>query len=185
MPYALHQVAALVLALIAFGQAVFVGRLDADKYCVEPGLHHKPKQFRIIGQVDGSLCAERHPGFAFAPFDQSRQHLSLDMLLVADKVVVHEEDALAPAERVEAIQLGDNLRGGLGARAMTQQRGHVAKVAIEWAAARELNADGIVMLEICHAPKRDRGLVDIGVFRGAIDAASPTLFQVAQERRKS
>ena len=87
----------------------------------------------------------------------------LMLLLVADEVVVHEEDALAPAQRVEAVQLGDDLRGGLGARAMTQQRGHVAEVAVEGAAARELDADRVVMLEIRQLPQRARGF---GGYRG-------------------
>ena len=86
---------------------------------------------------------------------------------------------------VQAVQLGDDLRGGLGTRAMTQQRRHVAEVAVEGAAARELDADRVVILEIRHAPKRDGGLVDIGVFRRGIDALSPALLQVAQERRQS
>ena len=149
---ALHQVAALVLVLAAFSQAVFVGRLDADKYRIESGLRHQTDQFGIVGQVDRRFGAERHAELALAPFDQRRQHFGFDLLLVADKVVVHEKDALAPAQRVETVQLGDDLGGGFGARAVPQQGSHVAKVAAEGAASRELDADRIVMLEICQMP---------------------------------
>ena len=171
---ALHQVAALVLGLAAFDQAVFVGRLDADKHRVEPGLRHEPEQLRIVGQVDGRFGVERHADLALAPFDQRRQHLGLDLLLVADKVVVHEKDALAPAQRIEAVQLGDDLRGGLGARAMPQQRRHIAEVAIEGTASGELDADRVVMLEIRQLPKRHRGLLDVREFGRGVDRVERT-----------
>ena len=96
------------------------------------------------------------------------------MLLVTNKVVIYKKDALAPTQSVEAVQLGDNLRGSLGARTMTQQGGHIAEVTIEGTTARELDADGVVMLEIRQSPKRDRGLVDIGKFIRYVYASSPT-----------
>ena len=149
---AFHQVAALVLILAAFGQAAFVGRLDADEHGVEAGLGHQAEQLGVVDQVDGHLGAERHTRLAFAPFDQRRQDLGLDLLLVADEVIVHEEDALAPTQGVQAIQLGDDLGGGLGARPMPEQGGHIAEVAADRAAARELDAEGVVMFEIDQLP---------------------------------
>jgi hypothetical protein len=65
----LHQIAAFVLVLAAFGQAVFIGRFDADKHCIETGLYHEAHQFWIIRQVNGSFRAERHTGFALAPLN--------------------------------------------------------------------------------------------------------------------
>ena len=107
-----------------------------------------------------------------------------NLLLVADKVVVHEKDALAPAQRVEAVQLGDDLRGGLGARTMPQQRRHVAKVATEGAASGELDADRIVMLEIRQLPKRRRGVLDVRELGRGVDVLSAPVGQVGQERRQ-
>jgi hypothetical protein len=68
---------------------------------------------------------------------------------------------------------------------MPQQRGHVAKIAVERTAARELDADRVVIPEIRQLPERDGGLVDIGELRRGVDAASLTHFKVAQERSES
>ena len=149
---AFHQVTAFVLILAAFGQAAFVGRFDPDKHRVEPGLRHQIEQLWVIDQVDGDFGVERHASLALAPFDQRWQDFGLDLLLVTDKVIVHEKDALTPAQGVQVIQLGDDLCRGLGARAMPQQGGHVAEVTAEGAAARELDAEGVVMLEIDQLP---------------------------------
>ena len=116
---ALHQIASFVLGLAAFSQTVFIGRLDADKYSIEPGLVHKSHQFWVISKINGSFRAKRHTNFPFTPFDQGGQHLGLDMLLVADKVVVYEEDVLAPAQCIETVQFGNDLRGSFGTRTMT------------------------------------------------------------------
>ena len=56
-------------------------------------------------------------------------------LLIADKVIVHEKDALAPAEGVQAVQLGDDLGGALEARPVPKQSGHITEITAKRAAA--------------------------------------------------
>ena len=172
------------MGLAAFGQAVFVGRFDTDKHRVESGPGHESEQSRVVGQIDAHFCAEWHADSAFSPLDQRRQLLRLELLLVADKVVVHEKDALSPAQRVEAVQLGDDLCSSLGARAMPQQRRHVAKVATEGTASGELNADRFVMPEIRQSPKGHRGLADVRELGRGVDVLSTAGGKVCQERRQ-
>ena len=63
---------------------------------------------------------ERHAALTLAPFDQRRQHFGFDLFFVANKIIVHKKDAFAPAQCIQAIQLGDDLSGGLGARVVPQ-----------------------------------------------------------------
>lgn len=94
---AFHQVAAFILSLAAFGQAAFIGRFDPDEHRVKSGARHQAEQLWIIDQVDRDFRAEWQSSLALAPLDQGWQNLSLDLLLVADKVIINEKYAFMPA----------------------------------------------------------------------------------------
>ena len=68
-----HQVTVQVLLLVAFGQAVIVGRLHTDEDSIEAGLGHHVHQRLVVGDVDGDLGIERHALLALAPLDERRQ----------------------------------------------------------------------------------------------------------------
>ena len=159
---ALHvgdQVALLVLALVALGQPRVVRGLDADKHLVETRLDHHPHQLLVVGQIDGRLGVRTAvPRRPFCQLDQRRQQLLLERAFVADEVVVHEENRPAPAEPVEAVQLGDHLRRRLGAGPVSEHRGDVAELAVERAAARKLHAHRSVALQVRQLPQRRRRL---------------------------
>ena len=168
------QVAPLVLALVALGQARLLGRLDADEHLVEPRLDHQPHQLLIVGEIDGCLGVKRDAAPAFLPLDQRRQQVLLERPLVADEIVVHEEDRPAPAEPAEAVQLGDHLRRRLGAGPMAEHRGDVAELAVERAAARELHAHRGVAPQVRQLPQRRRRLADVGELRRRIHPLART-----------
>ena len=94
-----------VLLLAALGQAAVIRRLDADEDRVEPRVAHQLQQLGVVCQVDRDLGVERHPGLAAAPRDQRRQEILLQDPFVPDEVIIHKEDALAPAQIVQPIQL--------------------------------------------------------------------------------
>jgi len=97
------------------------------------------------------------------------------------QIVDYEKDALSPAHRVQAVQLDDDLRGRLGARAMPEQRRHIAKLATEGAASGELDTDRIVVFEIRQRPKRHGGVLDIRKLGRGIHGLSTAVGQVCQE----
>ena len=105
------------------------------------------------------------PGLALAPFDQGRQEIVLQELLVSDEIVVHEEDVAAPAAGVQAVELGDDLLRGLDAHTVAEQGGDVAEIAVERAAARELDAHAGVSLEVQQFPQ------GLGVCRKSANSA--------------
>ena len=76
------------------------------------------------------------------------------MLLVADQVIVHEKDRLAPAQVVEGIQLGQDLGGCLDPRHVPEQGGDVTEFAIERAAARVLDSHGGIEFAVGQLPHR-------------------------------
>ena len=106
--YGLDQIAIGILVLAALPEAVLIGGLNSDKYAVETGICHQPHEVLVIGNPNGNLCKERkwivpflHPGY------DGRKYLSLQLLFVADEVVVHYEDGIAPAEAVDGVHFGD------------------------------------------------------------------------------
>jgi len=71
-----HQVALLILALVALEEAGGIGRLDADEHGVKTGLDHLAQQGVIVGQIDRSLGVEREAvAVRFLPLDQPGQQL--------------------------------------------------------------------------------------------------------------
>ena len=73
---ALHvfdQIAFEVLLLAAFGQAGFIGRLNADEDHGEPGGPHQGQQLFVIGHVDRGLGLEGDAGLILTPRDQRGQ----------------------------------------------------------------------------------------------------------------
>jgi hypothetical protein len=181
---ALDEVTTAVVELVTLCEAVFVRGLDADKDGVEPGLEHEVHELLVVGEVDGDLCVKGKTGLALAPLDEGGEYLLLEALLVADKIVVDEKDRATPAEGKEAVEFGDDLVGGLCARAMAKERSDVAELAVIGAAARELDVHRTVAVEIEQVPARGRGLLDVREGVGGVDAFELAVFQVGEEERQ-
>src|SRR5512142_2734889 len=107
------------------------------------------------------------------------------MFLVADQIVIDEEDIPAPAETVQPIQFVEDLFGRLDAWPVSQQGGDVTELTIERTAARILDRHRGVAFEVDQLPKGRGRLTDVGKLAGQVHALSGTLLQVAQERRES
>ncbi len=60
--------------------------------------------------------------------------------MIPDEIVIDNEDGLAPTEIEERIQFCENLSWALSSRSSSIKCNDVAKLALEWAAARELDA---------------------------------------------
>src|SRR5215510_8193254 len=107
------------------------------------------------------------------PVGQDREQ-PLDVTLVADKVIVNDENQSAPADPQERVQLGQHLLIALRAWDATIDLDDVAELALEWAAARVLDrhravASDVGQIEVWYGRRGERrslsGLVD--TFRGA------------------
>ena len=101
-----NQIAALVLALVAFGKARFFRSLDADKNLIERRRDHRAHELLVIGKVDRRLGIEPETAFASVPADERRKQFLAQRALVADEIVVDEEHRAAPAPLPQAVQLG-------------------------------------------------------------------------------
>ena len=101
----------------------------------------------------------------------------LGVALVADEVVVDQEDRTAPTQVVEVLQLGNELLGSLGAWFAAVEHDDVAELAIEWAAPGELHAHRVVGIELKQIEAGNRRCRHIGLFafRGEASAALAAL----------
>ena len=80
------------------------------KVAMKLACDHQVHQLRIVGQIDRRLGEERQiEVVALLPGDHVAEHF-LDRLLVADQVVVDDEDQV-DARCVDRVELGDDLLG--------------------------------------------------------------------------
>ena len=102
---AFDQVAVAVLDLAAFRQAGLVRRFDADEDRVEARLRPSGRSSSASSaRLMETSVLNGMPILPSRHSDQRRQDLGLQDLLVADEVVVDEEDVTAPAHGVQAVQ---------------------------------------------------------------------------------
>ena len=87
----------------------------------------------------------------------------LDRLLVADQVVVDDEDQV-DARRVDRVELGEDLLAGLDPRAAAERHDDVAKLALKRATARKLQAAEAVVLHLEQVEPRRGHLAHVGLF---------------------
>src|SRR5262249_12231812 len=136
-PHAGEHVLAQVLRLAGLAQALGLRRFDADEDPAEAGRAEEAEQLRGLRAVERGLGADSEaitvPLLVLA---EEAQQL-LRRLAVADEVVVDEEDA-ARARGAERVELAADLRGRLAAGLAAEHHDDVAELALERAAAREL-----------------------------------------------
>ena len=154
--HAFEQAAVGVLHLLRFLQAFLGGRFDAQEDAVEAGVLHHLQQLGVVRQIHGGFGVEaERAAVPHVPFRHDRQQL-LHLALVADEIVVHDENRAAPLARIELLELGHHLRGRLGARLAAIDLDDVAELAVERAAARILDGHGAVVLGIDQVEVRQR-----------------------------
>src|SRR5262249_21133716 len=99
---------------------------------------------------------ERAP-VTLRPFGQDREQ-PLDVALIADKVIVNDENRPAPADPKERVQLGQHLLIALRAGGAAIDLDDVAEFALEGTAARVLDRHRAVAFEV--------GEIEVGDGRG-------------------
>ena len=133
-------------------------RLDADEDRREVGLPHELQQLVVLGDVQRHLGHElERVAVGRLPGGERTQEL-LGLLLVPDEVVVHDED-VAQAEAVDLAHLGHDLRDRLRARPAAVHDDDVAELAVEGAAAGELDRHRAVAIEPQQVEARQRRVV--------------------------
>lgn len=152
----LEQIPVFIVRLAAFGEAVRIRRLYADKNGIESGLGHHFHEFGVIGEVDRCFGKKDASFFILTPFDQGRKQMLLKGTFVADKIVVHKKDIAAPTRLVNCVQFSNYLLRRFGARRASEKRRNVAELAIEWASSGVLNIQRCIATGINQAPQRDR-----------------------------
>ena len=122
------------MGLAGFLQACRIGRFDADEHPIEIGGVHQTHQVLILRQIDRDLGAEGEgAAVIFLPAGDIRQQL-LGRFLVADHVVVDEEDAVH-AEAPQRVEFAPDLIRALHARLASEHDDDVAEFAGERAPA--------------------------------------------------
>ena len=160
-----------VLVLAGQGEAGLIRGFDAQKHRLKAGFGHHLHHFVVGGQIDGGFGGEGEGEAALhLPILDGRQQ-QLGVALVADEVVIHQEDGPAPAQVIEGLQFGHQLVGGFGAGLAPVEHDDVAELALERAAARELHAHRVVGIELEQVKAGDRRAGDIGLL--AVGAEAP------------
>src|SRR5260370_2274717 len=90
-------------------------------------------------------------------------HKFPESFFVDNKDVVEQVDMAAIAERVKGVEFGQDLIVRLGSRHAPVQLDDVAKLAIERATARELDADVEIILELQEIEARGGAPRDVGL----------------------
>ena len=162
---AVQEIAARVLHLVVGDQAQLVGRLNAEEDRGEAGVLHQLQQLQVVGQVQRGF-GDKAEGttMRLAPLRHRGQQL-LGAALVADEVVVHHKDRIAPACLLQLVQLGQHLRDRLGARLAAIDLDDVAELAVKRAPARVLHGHGAVALHLDKAEIGQRADVHGWAFR--------------------
>jgi len=130
--------------------------------------------------VQRDLCVEVHRVAPLAAPARDRAQQILGELLVADEVVVDDEDLLG-AEPVALLDLGHHLVHLLGARAPAVDDDDVAELALEGTAARELDRHGVIAIDVQQVEARHRRQREVGLLVGAVLALPGARREVAQE----
>ena len=150
-----------VLILLRLAQRFFVRALDADEDGHDVGRVHQLDQLFVFGEVERRLGEERE-GISLGglPRGEVAQQL-LYRDLVADQVVVDDEGHFQVL-LAHRFQLGDHLRARLQPRPTTERDDDVAELALERAAAAELDAAEQVVLGLQQVVARHRHLRHVG-----------------------
>src|SRR6185436_11637336 len=158
---ALGEASASVLSLLHRHQGLSVGAFDPHEDGEEVRALHQVQEHLVVGQVDRGLGRELEGIVPLREPRGERGEELLESLLVADEIVVDEVDVATVADPVELLELGERLRGSLGAGNAAVELDDVAELAVERAAARKLHADVEILVELEKVEARHWALGDV------------------------
>src|SRR5262249_21220727 len=125
---------------------------------------------------------ERAP-VTLRPVGQGREQ-SLDVALVANKVIVNDENRPAPADPQQRVQLGQRLLIALRAGDAAIDLDDVAELALKGTAARVLDRHRAVASEVCNMKVRYGRRGERRPLGGLVDAFRDAALEVANELRQ-
>ena len=170
-----------VLRLLGLEQGLGIGSLDSQEHPVETGLDHGVHQFVVSGQVDAGFGKESE-GIAALLLPLGHHGKKFQRLpLVADEVVVHQEDVAPPTQLIEGVELTQHLLRRLGPRHSAEELGDVAELAVEGAPPGELQAHRVVVLHVDEVKARGRRAGHIGFLRRPVGVLGGSGLKVPQE----
>ena len=114
------------------------------------------------------------------PFGEDREKLHR-LPLVADEIVVDQEQGALPSQPVQRIELGHHLGRRLRSGYAAVKLGDVTEFAVEWAPPRKLKTHRIVVVQVDEIEARNRCHRDIRLPRLPIDRLRGPVFQILQE----
>ena len=117
----------------------------------------------------------------FAP-DGDRPQQLFGELLVADEVVIDEED-LRRAQTMAFFDFGHDLRNALHPRAPAVDDDDVAELAVERAAARELDRHRVVLIDLDEIEPRRRRGGEVGLVGGTVFRLVGAACEIGEELR--
>ena len=172
---------ARVLQFVIRGQTAFVRSLDAQEHAADARGPHQSQELGIVGQVERGFGGEvEWMAVRVAPLRNRRQQ-DFGARLVANEIVVDDEHSIAPARRVQLVELGQHLRDGFRARTASIDFDDVAELAVERAAARVLHRHGAVALHPDQTQVGQRAARHGGPLGGLVHGTRRALLQVASQ----
>src|SRR5262249_26830415 len=126
---------------------------------------HEAHEYFIVCQIERSLRKKSHRiVMRLLPRDDFAEN-EFYRLLIADQIVINDEDATDPAYAANRLEFGNNLGYRLEARTAPEGYNDVAKFAGEWATARELHRSDEITVHLQKVVARRRHFAHVGALR--------------------
>src|ERR1700750_447785 len=97
--------------------------------------------------------------------------------MIADEIVIDDEDFITPAQLAQSVELRDELRVRLGARLAAVDGDDVAELTLEGAATGELHRHGGVFVETEEIEARHGARGHVRLFDDAVERLRSSLFE--------
>ena len=157
------------------------GGLDAHEDPPELAVDHLLHEGRLLGKVDGGLGAvDKGLAMRLVPGVKFGQE-PFGLPFIANEVVIHDEDHAPVPGVVDRLQLGTELRRGLGPRPAAKHDNDIAELTLKRTAPRELDRDDRILLDLEEIKAGNGGGGHIGLLVAGVDSLIGPLGQILQE----
>ena len=156
-----EDVLARVLKLLRFFETLFIRRFNPDEHPREVRFRKEREQLLVLREIQRCLGAELEVVIVLALINAQVTEQLLGDVFVTDEVVV-DEKYVSRAESAESIELASDLLARFRARLAPEHHDDVAELTAKWTAARELQADVRVAVELQQIESRRRRIGERG-----------------------
>src|SRR5207302_6428520 len=154
-----EDVLARVLKLLRFFETLFIRRFNPDEHPREVRFRKEGEQLLVLREIQRCLGAELEVVIVLALINAQVTEQLLGDVFVTDEVVV-DEKYVSRAESAESIELASDLLARFRARLAPEHHDDVAELTAKWTAARELQADVRVTVELQQIESRRRRIFE-------------------------